>query len=418
MFHFSTLFGGYRSTCALLLALALVPCPGFAGNSEKVLYLFRGGNDGAGPGAGLTLDGSGKLYGTTLGGGDPDCAEGRGQGCGVIFRVKEHGEESVLYAFVGGDNDGAFPDGGLIADGAGNYYGVAGGGGPNDAGTVYKLTPDGTESIVYAFKGGSDGRGPIGDLAMDKSGDLYGTANQGGDFACDVVSGCGTVFEITPGGVLTVLHAFHGGNDGEGPPSGLIADSSGDLYGTTGVGGNGVGCGSLGCGTVFKIASDGTETILHAFQADGSDGTFPWSGLILDGAGNLYGTTANGGTCSYTGGGCGTVFEIAPDGTETVLYSFRSGNDGDFPEAGVVIDSTGNLYGTTFAGGGVGCKRSQGCGTAFKLAPNGTETVLYAFDPHHGARPVAPLLLVGTKLYGTTNSGGSFHNGVVFDLRK
>jgi uncharacterized repeat protein (TIGR03803 family) len=168
---------------------------------------------------------------------------------------------------------------------------------------------------------------------------------------------------------------------------------------------------------VFQIAPDGTETILHAFQDDGADGLIPGASLILDGSGDLFGTTIEGGTCLY--GGCGTVFKVAPDGTETVLYSFQGGYDGYFPLAGVVMDSKGNLYGTSNFGGSRGCKKRQGCGTVFKLTPAGKESVLFAFKKGHGGYgPVAPLLLAGKKLYGTAFQGGKGNNGVVFEVKK
>jgi uncharacterized repeat protein (TIGR03803 family) len=408
----------FASRLGLILALTLFPCANAAAGTENVLHVFHGGTDGSGPGAGLITDSLGNMYGTTAAGGNISCPNGRGVGCGVVFRIDTAGEEKVLYAFAGGMNDGAGPEGGLIADNAGNYYGVTGAGGPNDAGTVYKLAPDGTESIVHAFLGGSDGRVPIGNLALDSSGNLYGNAYQGGNLSCFPPSGCGTVFEVSPGGTLTVLHTFQGGADGGAPQGGVISDSSGNLYGTTGAGGNGVDCGSFGCGTVFKIATDGTETILHAFQADGSDGVAPQSTLVMDGSGNLFGTTDEGGTCLYSGG-CGTVFKVAPDGTETVLYSFQAGDDGYFPLAGVAMDSKGNLYGTTKFGGSRGCKKRLGCGTVFNLTPAGKESILFAFKKGHGGYgPVTPLLLAGKKLYGTALQGGKGNNGVVFEVKK
>jgi uncharacterized repeat protein (TIGR03803 family) len=169
---------------------------------------------------------------------------------------------------------------------------------------------------------------------------------------------------------------------------------------------------------VFKIAPDGTETILHAFQAEGSDGVGPEPPLAMDGSGDLFGTTSEGGICLYSGG-CGTVFKVAPDGTETVLYSFQGGYDGYRPHAGVVMDSKGNLYGTSNLGGSRGCKKRLGCGTVFKLTPAGKESVLFAFKKGHGGYgPVAPLLLAGKKLYGTALQGGKGNNGVVFEVKK
>ena len=171
--------------------------------------------------------------------------------------------------------------------------------------------------------------------------------------------------------------------------------------------------------TAFMVAPGGAKMILHSFPANSNGGWDPTGGLMMDGAGNLYGTTGSGGTPCQRSGGCGTVFEIAPDNTESVLHAFQGGNDGEIPGAGVVIDSASNLYGTTYAGGGAGCSQSQGCGTVFSLTPSGTESVLFAFKKgRDGDRPVAPLLLLGKKLYGTTPQGGKNNNGVVFSLTK
>ncbi|MGH7226636.1 MAG: choice-of-anchor tandem repeat GloVer-containing protein, partial [Gemmataceae bacterium] len=167
------------------------------------------------------------------------------------------------------------------------------------------------------------------------------------------------------------------------------------------------------CGTVFELAPDGTETILHAFQG-GTDGEIPQNGVVEDSVGNLYGTTLGGGT-----GAVGTVFEVTPDGSETVLYSFQPGPGGELPTAGVILDKVGNLYGTTYYGGSTGCK-GPGCGVVYELAPDGTETVLDAFELRRdGRNPTAGLLLgAHGDLYGTTNEGGDDNNGVVFELKE
>jgi uncharacterized repeat protein (TIGR03803 family) len=185
----------------------------------------------------------------------------------------------------------------------------------------------------------------------------------------------------------TLLYSLHGGSDGATPRAGLFADSSGNLYGTT-ISGGGTGCGGQGCGTVFRIGTDGSETVLYSF-AGGSDGEFPEDRLIGDEAGNLYGTTSQGGGNGCGGGTCGTVFKLTPGGTETVLHSFAGGSDGYFPIAGLVADASGNLYGTT-AGGGADNK-----GTVFKIASgSGIESVLYAFaGGSDGATPIAGVIV-------------------------
>jgi uncharacterized repeat protein (TIGR03803 family) len=373
----------------------------------RVLYSFAGGSDGAYPEAGLIKDLAGNLYGTTTGG-------GISYGYGTVFELAPDGIETVLYAFTGG-SDGNDPYAGLIRDSAGNLYGTTAFGGARHYGTVFELAPDGTETVLHSFTG-SDGADPFAGLIKDKAGNLYGTTEEGGSTSCEGY-GCGTVFELAPDGTETVLHAFTGGNDGDDPIGGLIKDSAGNLYGTT-VNGGGTGCG-YGCGTVFKLAPDGTETVLYAFTG-GSDGAGPAAGLIKDSAGNLYGTTeGGGGTSCNSGYGCGTVFEFAPDGTETVLHAFTGGNDGATPFAGLIKDSAGNLYGTTFLGG------TYGGGVVFKVAADGTETVLHAFTVKNGTNPFAGLIKDSAgNLYGTTSGGGNtscnapYGCGTVFRLKK
>jgi len=203
----------------------------------------------------------------------------------------------------------------------------------------------------------------------------------------------------------TVLYSFQGGGagDGEDPAAGLTQDKKGNFYGTTYLGG-GTGCGGTGCGTVFKLAPDGTVRVLYSF--DGTAAAYPSAGLIMDTVGNLYGTTSEGG-CDD----CGTVFKIAPDGTETVLHSFQGGSDGAYPVAGLIIDKKGNLFGTTAEGG------ADGAGTVFKITPKGKEAVFYSFDYTSGQAPRAGLIMDKKgNLYGTTNLGGVNSWGTVFEL--
>ena len=276
------------------------------------------------------------------------------------------GTETVLYSFQGG-NDGAIPADGLIADASGNLYGTTEQGGgkgcmAQGCGTIFKIAPSGAETVLYKFKGNTDGWFPVGNLLLDLSGNLYGTTEYSGNIAHCSGTGCGTVFELS-GGTKTILYTFQGvaGTtfDGSLPMSGLIADSSGNLYGTTKNGGTGAGCYG-GCGTAYELAKSGSsynEKVLYNFQGWASggqvDGAFPWSSLLSDGT-NLFGTTQGGGVKC----GCGTVFELSPNGgsyNETVLFSFMRGNGlgttGFSPENSLVQDSLGNLYGTTFSGG-------------------------------------------------------------------
>ena len=312
---------------------------------------------------------------------------------------------TTLYSFAGSDGMYPLDHDTLIFDSSGNLEGTTLYGGVNGAGTVFELTPSGTETPLYNFTGGSDGGTPFGGLIADASGNLYGTTASGGTY------GDGTVFELTPSGTLIVLYSFTGNSDGGTPYSGLVADASGNLYGTTVYGGN------FDNGVVFKLTKSTTtpwpETVLHAFTGD-SDGGYPEAGLIFDASGNLYGTTAFGGSSDV-----GAVFKLSPSArppwTETPLYSFAGETDGSFPLGSLIFDTSGNLYGTTMEGG------SLGYGTVFKLTPSATppwtETLLYSFSGNDGASPVAGLIAdAAGNLYGTTQFGGSADDGTVFKL--
>ncbi|HWY16796.1 MAG TPA: choice-of-anchor tandem repeat GloVer-containing protein [Rhizomicrobium sp.] len=389
----------------------------------KLLYSFQGsysGPDGAQPHGGLIADKAANLYGTTESGG--------ASGYGAVFELESDGTESVLYSFTFGNNgvDGYWPIGALLEDKAGNLYGATiQGGGAANCGTIFKLAPGGVETVLYAFKGGSDGCDPSGSLVADRHGNLYGSTPLGGDSSCDVGWGCGTIFKLSPDGKESVLHRFVGGSDGQTPNAPLILDNSGNLYGTT-YGPNPADC-YEDCGTVFKLAPDGTEAILYTFctQRYCPDGSSPEGGLISDNAGNLYGTTSY-----YGANGGGTVFELAADGTETSLYSFGFyGSDGSFPLGTLVADGQGDLYGVTWSGGGRGCK-GYGCGDIFKVTPGGTETVLHSFQIWTGVYPTGSLIKINGYLYGTTESGGGSSNcgtnhkrvpygcGTVFAIKK
>ncbi|HEX3430719.1 MAG TPA: choice-of-anchor tandem repeat GloVer-containing protein [Rhizomicrobium sp.] len=397
-----------------LIASIISLCASPAESAEKVIYAFQGGADGMDPGTPLIMDSSGSLYGmTALGGGSTQCASG----CGTVFRLTPDGAETVLHAF---DNtDGALPSSNLIFDGSGNLYGTTSNGGSFNRGTLFELASDGTETVLYTFAGGSDGSEPSGNLIRDKNGNFYGTTPFGGSTSgsdCSSV-GCGTVFKVAFDGAETVVYSFEGGTDGFQPSGGLISDTNGNRYGTTVAGGTGngnnCGGGDFGCGTIFRIAPDGTETVLYSFQG-GSDGFGPVGALARDKSGNMFGTTGGGGS-----NGQGTVFEFSSIGTETVLYSFKGGNDGSSPFAGVIMDKDGNLYGTTYYGGGTKC-RGAGCGTVFKLAPDGSETVLVAFGHLLAGRNPEAALLKGSHglLYGTASAGGTSNEGIVFSVKK
>jgi uncharacterized repeat protein (TIGR03803 family) len=296
---------------------------------------------------------------------------------------------TLLYSFAGGSSDGADPYHSLILASDGNFYGTTLHGGTGNTGTIFEISPSGVESLLFSFTAV-----PYAGLIQGSDGNFYGTTATGGS------SNRGTVFAVTPGGVQTVLYSFPAGSSD--PYCGLIQGSDGNFYGTTGAGG------ANDDGTVFEITPGGTKTVLHTFAKTGSDGQTPYAGLIQGSDGDFYGTTYTGGSAGF-----GTVFKVAPDGTETVLYSFAGGSDGANPYAGVVQGSDGNFYGTTYAGG------SNGLGTVFKLTPSGTETVLYSFagGSSDGANPEAGLIQASDgNFYGMTYRGGSSGLGTVFKL--
>jgi uncharacterized repeat protein (TIGR03803 family) len=393
---------------ALLFALAAAVPATASTVKEKVLHSFTGGTDGSATQAGVITDAQGNFYGTTQLGGSTQCG---GEGCGTVFKLTPKGKETLLHVFTMSGGDGVYPVGGLVADSAGNLYGTTlNGGGKCQCGTVYRIAPDGTEAILHDFKGGTDGSFPLAVLTIDAAGNLYGTTGSGGQ-ECS----CGTVFKITPAGKETVLYAFAGGSDGNYPGAGLLLDQAGNFYSTTSNGGIDCDGTGQGCGTVFKLAPGGTKTVLYAFQ-DPSQGAYPAAGVIMDANGVLYGTTNNGGVdCDGSGAGCGTVFKLAADGTETALHIFQGGNDGAYPKDTPVIDSAGRLYGTTVEGGG-----ANDGGVVFALKPGGKETILYAFTGgNDGGAPYAGLITDASgNFYGTTYIGGTGGAGTVFELKK
>lgn len=338
--------------------------------TESVLYSFTGGADGAQP-TGIIID-HGSILGTAIVGGGGHCRGDLGSGCGTVFSLAADGTLTQLHAFKGGARDGALPNAGLLPY-DGKYYGTTGAGGSGTCnflgvagcGTIFSIGADGREKILYSVQGGAaDGAVPNGPLIADDSGNLYGITTSGGNGGCTfyTASGCGTVFRISSDGSnYSVLYSFCSQTDcadGAEPYTvGLARDASGNLYGTTMVGGTGC-VGKGGCGTVFRIAPDGTETVLYSFcsQADCTDGSEPYAGVISDTEGNLYGTTAYGGARKK-----GTVFRLATDGTEQVLYSFTGRKDGAAPEAALTAGRSGTLYGTTYYGS------ACNCGTVFRI---------------------------------------------------
>lgn len=343
---------------------------GSGGWNESVIWSFNGAPDGATPHAPLVLDGAGNLYGTTTQGGlvNKQCKGiAPASGCGTIFELTPAGDgswsETILYSFTGGA-DGSDPFAGPIRDQAGNFYGAAAAGGTNNFGAVFKLSltsGEWKETTLHSFAGKSDGQTPDGILTFDSAGRLYGTTYAGGS------AGLGTVYQLTPSksGSWTekTLHTFLGqaGNDGAQTFFGVVVDKNGNVFGSTDSGG------TYNYGTVFELtAANGyASTILHNFNREGADGTFP-DGVILDAHGNLYGPTNGGGA---NGDGSGIIFRLSPGSngwTEKVLYTFQGSNEGVYPNTSLLRDSSGNLYGTTIWGGRAGDTNG---GVAFEFVP-------------------------------------------------
>jgi uncharacterized repeat protein (TIGR03803 family) len=363
----------------------------------SVLYAFLGGPDGGSPFAGVVQDIAGNLYSTTRNGGNPACINNAG--CGVIFKLNNAGE-AVLYSFD--SPTGASPVAGLVQDTAGNFYGTTQLGGLLGQGVVFKLDTSGIQTVLYSFNGGADGGSPQAGLVLDSTGNLYGTTRGGGNPGCSI--GCGVIFKVDTTSHETVLYSFTGGADGGAPTAGLIKDSMGNFFGTAFSGG------TANQGVVFKLDSSNNYTVLHAFGGGTGDGENPAAGLVQDSSGNLYGTTLGGG-----GSHQGTIYKVDTNGHETELYSFTGGADGAQPEGSLVVDSMGNLYGTTFLAGG-----TSNNGTVFRLNTADTLAVLYTFTGQTDGGGSAAGLLQDSmgNLYGTTQRGGDVNCncGVVFKL--
>lgn len=411
------------------LALALAVSPGVSAKTHVLtpLHAFEAEAEGYAP-AVVATDREGYLYGfTQYGGGLGNCPYG---GCGTVFKLKPGGDPIVLHAFRGAPSDAGGLTG-IALDGAGNIYGTSIMGGREDFGAVFKIAADGSESVLHTFRTpvhneSPGGIWPTGGLVLGHDGNLYGTTWHGGiDNQCGE-GGCGTVFRITPAGKLKTVYAFKGPGDACAAFSGLAIDAAGNLYGTT------QGCGFGDSGSVYRVAPDGTETVLHVFT-NGLDGADPIAAPVLDAAGNLYGGTLMGGGdgCggSLAGPGCGILYKIAPDGTETVLHRLDGldgrGVLGASVAAPLVIDDAGNLYGTATRGGAVyGCNPGYGCGTVFELTPDGTMTVLHKFLGARGGDGAMPYtgLVRGThksrdSFFGSTEIGPGCC-GLIFQIQK
>jgi len=379
----ASITSGWKIACALLLLCAASAVVSPAQTFRTVLS-FDGAN-GADPRASLVQGLDGNLYGTTPGGGAYEY--------GTVFKMTPAGALTTLHSFC--SKGYPCPDGaGLIVDLVqgtdGNFYGITAGGGSSYFGTVFKITPDGSLTVLHSFSG-RDGAIPNG-LLQASDGNFYGTTWGDG------ISGASGVFKITPDGTMTELHQF--GEGGDGLARALVQARDGNFYGTTDF------LSHTGAGTVFKMAPAGTVTTLHTFEG----GVAPWANALLQARdGNFYGTTVSG-EYDYAG----TVFKMAPAGTVTTLHTFDR-SDGQDP---TIVEATdGNFYGTTSQGGANPCPDGVGCGTIFRITPSGTLTTLHSFNGTDGAFPRGGLVqATNGTFYGTTGRGGAHDDGTVFSL--
>jgi uncharacterized repeat protein (TIGR03803 family) len=411
---FSKISCGAVLLAAVSLLLLATAHPAFA-QTETVLYNFGTNSpDGTQPYGGVVMDKSGNSYGVTNGGG--------AYNGGAVYELSASGTETLLYSFGASTTDGNGPMAGVIIDSKGNLYGTTVVGGTYGYGTAFELSPSSTgawtETILHNFgASATDGTYPVAPLVIDKKGNLYGTTSS------DNTNSSGTVFKLIPTTVTkkgkktttwaeSVLYTF---TNSDYPLAGLIMDKSGNLYGTTAYGG------ANAAGDVFEVTASGTETVLYSFGTTATDGNNPEGALLMDSKGNLYGTTMGSGAYN-----CGVLFELTPTtGAETVLYSFgATTTDGTYPSATLVEDKKSNFYGTSSSGG------STGYGTLFKVGQVTVvvnkkktkvweETILYNFGASStdGQYPNGTLLMnTAGNLYGTTYAGGTNTDGTVFEV--
>jgi len=389
----------------------------------NTIYSFPGNSGGARPDGALLVDASGNLYGTTSSGGN-----NRSNG-GIAFKLSPSGggwSENILFQFL--EILGDEPTSALMPDRRGNLYGTTPVGGSYRDGVVFQLLPKANGAyqyrVLYSFTGGNDGSGPYSGVIVDKTGNVYGTTNFGG------ANSYGTIFELgrqaNSSYVFSVLHDFIGTpSDGVGPV-GLMFDEFGNIYGAT----NNGGAGNNGTVFELAKGTNGawTYSILYSFEFNftNASGGGPEAPPQFDKIGNIYGTTVSGGGCSWSTYGCGIVYKLKRSSsttwTESVLYTFQGGSDGAFPQSQLAFDSAGNLYGTTSNGGG-SSDCFEGCGTVFKMsysAGSWSNTQLHAFQgqsSEDGSDPTAGLVVDSlNNLYGTTNGGGLYGYGTVFEV--
>jgi uncharacterized repeat protein (TIGR03803 family) len=383
------IFSGAALMLAVVFGFGAGTVQSAQGQTLHVLYNFGGSSDGGDPYASLIRDAAGNLYSTFGYGGGTSFSGG-------VFKVAPDGTETVLYSFTGGA-DGAFPEAGLIRDNAGNLYGTTTQGGSDNIGVVFKVDPSGTETVLHSFTGGADGVIPVGGLLRDAAGNLYGTTSQGG------TSNDGILFKISPSGKETILHTFTGSTkDGKYPSyTSLLTDAQGNLYGVTEEGGSADG------GILYKLSKTGKLTILHSFTGGTTDGCNVLGTPFRDAAGNFYGTTSSCGTDNL-----GTVWKVNKYGKEKVLHSFAGGtSDGEYPLAGVIMDAEGNLWGNTETGG------ATKFGTVYKISKSGHYTLVHSFDGTDGKYPYGSFAqnAKGT-IFGSALNGGTIGYGTVWKI--
>jgi uncharacterized repeat protein (TIGR03803 family) len=374
------------------VVLALLLAPSAHAQTETVLYNFANPRDGANPESNLTPNGAGNFYGTTVNGGQ--------YGMGSVFELSPNGSggyiESIIYSFCSqsGCSDGANPTlAGVVFDPLGNLYGTTWAGGTENVGTVFQLAPTGdgwTESVIHNFLHNLvDGYNPSSGVIIDSSGNLFGATFNGGE-------GDGSVYEVSPSGSGWTESVIY---DACIQWAGVTMDGHGNLFGA-------------GCQTLFELSPNGggwTANLIHFFEG-GKDGFNPTSAPVLDSYGSVYGTATGG----VKNAGVVYKFTLAKKGwKEKLIYSFKDGKDGNDPWAGVTLDACGNVFGTTYKGG------KYGLGTVYELAVNGnryTRKILWSFNGIDGANPYAAVLLDANNVYGTTYQGGSQNIGTVFEV--
>lgn len=382
----------------------------------SVLHTFTGApDDGVNPDSALTRDSDGNLYGSTVAGGSSLY--------GTVFKLDSAGNETILHSFDDAyQNAGIEPSARLIRDPQDNLYGAAEYGGTSgcNCGTVFRLTPSGSITVLHSFSK-TDGAEP-GPTLVSINGVLYGTAFHGGSTGCEFNLGCGVIFRLTKDGSFRILHQFTGGADGAHPLQ-LVRDSVGNIYGNALSGGN-PACQTTdlsGCGVIFRLDSSFNFTVLHSLTG-GAGGMTPEGRLVRDVEGNIRGITFQGGdplcvSSSYPAGGCGTIFRLAPDGNFKVLHTFWHGiTNGEYPTSGL-LDVGGTLYGVTYRGG-LRVSAQDGCGIVYSISKQGHYGVVYRFTGgDDGCQPIHELISdPAGNLYGTAEAAGANGDGVIFKI--